>query len=65
MEAMRQRQVNGQKQSVSLAIDTTKFSQVIDISTASRAIIVGVYHNHMLSTSDMTRTEIKDFIDKK
>ena len=65
MEAMRQIQVNGQNQAVSIAIDTTKFSQVIDISIASRAIIVGVYHNHMLSTSDMTRTEIKDFIDKK
>ena len=65
LEAMRQRQVNGQRQAVSISIDATKCSQVIDISTAFRAIMGGVYRNHMLSTSDMTKDEIKDILGKK
>ena len=61
---MRQRQVNGQRQAVSLSIDATKFSQVINISTAFRSIMGGVYHKKF-STSDMTKYEIKDILDKK
>ena len=65
LEAMRRRQVNGQRQAVSLSIDATKCSQVINISTEFRAIMVGLYPNHMLSTSDMTKDGIKDILDKK
>ena len=62
---MRQRQVNGKSQDVYLAIDATKCSQVIDISTAFRAIMGSVYPNHMLSTSDMTKYKTNDILDKK
>ena len=65
LEAMRRRQVNGQRQAVSLAIGATKCSQVIDISTEFRAIMGSVYPNHMLSTSDMTKYKTNDILDKK
>ena len=65
LEAMRLRQVNGKRQAVSLSIRSTKCSQVIDMSTAFRATMGGVYPNHVLSTSDMTKYEIKEIIDKK
>ena len=65
MEATRQRQVNGQRKDFYLAIDATKFLQVIDILTACRSIMGGVYPNHILITSDMNKYEIKDILDKK
>ena len=65
LDAMRRRQVNGQSQAVYLAIDSTKYSQVINISNAFREIVGGVYPNHMLSTSYMTKDETKDILDKK
>ena len=65
LEAIRRRQVNGQRQAVSLSIDATKFSQVIDISTEFRAIMGVVYPNHMLSISYMTTDEIKDILYNK
>ena len=55
MDAMRQRQVNGKRQAVSLAIDATKCSPVIEILTVFREIMVVAYPNHMLRTSDITK----------
>ena len=65
LEAMRQRQVNGQSQSVSLAIDETECSQVINFPTAFRSIMGVVYSNHMLSNPYITKDEIKYILDKK
>ena len=56
--------VKGQRQAISLSIDTTKCSPVVDIRTVLRAIMGGVFPNYMLRNTTMTKEEIKSILDQ-
>lgn len=65
-EAIKRRKQEGQAVSAfSLAIDATKVSGVLDISTAYKAIHGGAYPNHNISTIDLTTDNIKQILNKK
>ncbi len=54
----------GEVLSFSLAIDATKVAPVIDVSTSHKAIMGGAFPNHMISTIDLDRNEIKAILDQ-
>ncbi len=49
--------------SFSIAIDATKVPQLLEISTAFKAIIGGAHPHHLISTIDLDSTTIKHILD--
>ena len=49
----------------SIAIDATKVSQLLEISTAFKAIMGGSHPHHMISTIDLDSPTIKNILDRR
>lgn len=60
--AIKIRQLDNCRISYSLAIDATKVSEVIDISSSHRAIMGGAYPDHMVSTLDKDKDTIHKIV---
>jgi len=64
-EAIMRRTVTGVKTSAfSLAIDATKVSGVLDISTSYKSIHGGAYPNHNTSTFELSSADIKSIVNR-
>ena len=59
LEATKQIYVKGPQQEISMEIDATKCSPVIDISTSFQKILGVSFPNHMLRAEKRTIDEIK------
>ncbi len=51
--------------SFSIAIDATKVPQLLEISTAFKAIMGGAHPHHLISTIDLDSTTIKHILDRE
>ncbi len=62
--AIKQRIIHGVTPAFSIAIDATKVSGVLDISTLYKSIHGGAYPHHNISTVDVTSKRIEKILDQ-
>ena len=61
----RQRNPNGTRPTISLAIDATKVSSVLEVSHEHKAIFGGEFPSHIIDIAGKTKEDVRDILDGK
>ena len=63
--AIKRRSMQGDKGKFSLSVYVTKVAQVLEVSHAHGAIIVGEYPHHLITIDGMDKIKVQDILDGK